>query len=57
VPNLFNDEQLEAIGDLYDDMFDTFSKECILEYKAKDVPCTDCVTPANSSHHILGRQN
>lgn len=49
--NLFSDEQLEAIGDLYDDMFDTFSKECILVYTPKNTTCLDCVSPANSNYH------
>ncbi len=51
MPNLFSDQQLDAISDLYDDMFDTFSKECLLVYEPKKVACSDCVTPANGSFH------
>lgn len=46
--NIFSTEQLSAISEFYDDMFDTFKKQCRLIYPPKRTACTSCILPIDN---------
>lgn len=50
MPDIFNQKQRQAITKLFDNMLDTFGKECRLFYQPQIISCEYCISPVNTTN-------